>query len=104
MDYKVIWTKAALTDIEVIANYIENDSLFYASSVVSKVIDTTKTLSTFPFSGRILPEENSEIVRECFVYNYRVIYEIRKKRVYVLAVVHGKRLLPREIKERIGER
>ena len=32
MGYKVIWTKEALADIEAIAEYIEKDSFFYASS------------------------------------------------------------------------
>ena len=30
MDYKVIWTEEALTDIESIAKYIEKNSFFYA--------------------------------------------------------------------------
>ena len=100
MGYKVIWTKEALADIEAIAEYIEKDSFFCASSVVSKILDVAKFISTFPFSGRVVPEENNEVVREHFVYNYRVIYEIRKDTVYILAVVHGKRILPQEIKER----
>jgi plasmid stabilization system protein ParE len=100
MGYKVIWTKEALADIEAIAEYIEKDSFFYASSVVSKILDVAKFISTFPFSGRVVPEENNEVVREHFVYSYRVIYEIRKDTVYILAVVHGKRILPQEIKER----
>ena len=100
MGYKVIWTKEALADIEAIAEYIEKDSFFYASSVVSKILDVAKFISTFPFSGRVVLEKNNEVVLEHFVYSYRVIYEIRKDAVYILAVVHGKRILPQEIKER----
>ena len=51
MDYKVIWTAEALTDLESIAQYIEKDSFFYASSVVSKIIDMSKLIATFPLSG-----------------------------------------------------
>ena len=72
MDYEVIWTDEALCDVEEIAKYIEKDSFFYASSVVTKIIDTTRLFESFPFAGRIIPEENDESVREHFVYSYRV--------------------------------
>ena len=101
MDYKVVWSKASLNDIESIAKYIEKDSFFYASSVVSKIIDTSKLISTFPLSGRIIPEEKNKFVREHFVYNYRVIYEIQENTIYILAVVHGKRMLNSEISSRL---
>ena len=52
MDYKVIWTAKALTDVEALAQYIEKDSFFYASSVVSKIIDTS-LIVTFPLSCRM---------------------------------------------------
>lgn len=101
MDYEVIWTDEALSDVEEIARYIEKDSLFYAGSVVSRIVDTTRLLASFPFSGRIVPEENDEYVKEHFVYNYRLIYEIRDSEIYVLAVVHGKRSLYPEFEQRI---
>ena len=64
MGYKVIWTKEALADIEAIAEYIEKDSFFYASSVVSKILDVAKFISTFPFSGRAVLEKNNEVVQQ----------------------------------------
>jgi len=104
MDYKVIWTDEALEDIEKIAEYIEKDSHYYASSVVTKILNTTRNLSTFPYSGRILPEEENDNVREHFVYSYRVIYEIINSLIYVLAVVHGKSLLYPKYRKRITRR
>ena len=101
MDYEVIWTDEALCDVEEIAKYIEKDSFFYASSVVTKIIDTTRLLESFPFAGRIIPEENDESVREHFIYSYRIIYEIRNSAVYILAVVHGRRMLYPKFKKRI---
>lgn len=101
MDYQVIWSLEALTDLEEIAEYIERDSHFYACSVVTKILSTTSLLSTFPLSGRVVPEEENENVREHFVFSYRVIYEISGNDIYVLAVVHGKRLLYPEFKKRI---
>ena len=43
MDYQVIWSLEALTDLEEIAEYIERDSHFYACSVVTKILSTTLT-------------------------------------------------------------
>lgn len=101
MGYQVIWTEEALNDIEMIAGYIERDSFFYAASVVTKILQKTSLLKAFPFSGRVVPEEGNENIREHFVFNYRVIYEIVEDNVYVLAVVHGKRTLYPEFKKRI---
>ena len=75
--------------------------LFYACSVVTKIIDTTKLLKSFPLAGKILPEEKNEFVREHLIYSYRIIYEIKNNFVYVLAAVHGRRLLYPEFNSRI---
>ncbi|MHB9057141.1 MAG: type II toxin-antitoxin system RelE/ParE family toxin, partial [Paludibacteraceae bacterium] len=53
-----------------------------------------------PLSGRVVPEEADENVREHFVFSFRVIYEISGNNVCVLAVVHGKRLLYSELKKK----
>lgn len=103
MDYKVIWSLEALNDIEEIAKYIERDSHFYACSVVTKILSTTDLLSTLPLSGRIVPEEGNGNVREHFVFSYRIIYEICDDTIYVLAVVHGKRMLYPGFKKRIKD-
>ncbi len=93
MDYKVVWTELALKDVEDIAKYIEKDSFTYASSVVTKIMDTTGYIESFPFAGRVVPEEKNDLLREHFVYSYRVIYEIQNSIIYILSVVHGKRIL-----------
>ena len=97
MEYKVVWTEGALEDVEDIASYIEKDSYYYANSVINKIISITDKLSLFPYSGRKIPEENNENVREYFVYSYRVIYEISNDYVYILAVIHGKRMIDNKI-------
>jgi toxin ParE1/3/4 len=90
MAYKVIWTEEALSDIEKIAEYIEKDSPFHASLVVTKIFALSDLIVTFPFSGRVVPEEYNNHIREHFVYSYRVIYEVYDEQIAVIAVVHGK--------------
>lgn len=92
MDFKVIWSEEAIEDLESIAFYIARDSKYYASSVVSKILSTTRLLETFPLVGRVVPEIENKNIREHFVYSYRVIYEIKRKYVTILAIAHGKRL------------
>ena len=92
MDYSVKWSPEATEDIESIAEYIARDSKFYARAVVSKILDTSQSILEQPFIGRIVPEISDEKIRERFVYSYRLVYEIERKTITIVAVIHGKRL------------
>ena len=48
-------------------------------------------LDNLPKVGRKVPEVNDEAVRELSLYSYRIIYEIKSRGVFVLAVVHKRR-------------
>ena len=64
-----------------------------------KIFELENIIITFPLSGRIVPEENNEKIREHFVFSYRVIYEIlNNNHIAVIAVIHGKQL-PRPLKQ-----
>ncbi|MEH2270437.1 MAG: type II toxin-antitoxin system RelE/ParE family toxin [Nostoc sp.] len=93
MAYQVVWSSKALEDVEAIATYISRDSAAYAAAVVQRIIDVTRNLSNFPFSGRIVPEFGNNTIREKFVYSYRIIYRIQGDTLTIAAVIHGKRLL-----------
>ncbi len=97
MAYEVVWSPRAVEDVEAIALYIATDSTSYAAAVVKKIIDTTRSLSRFPFAGRIVPEFGEESIREKLVYSYRIIYRIQDETVTIAAVIHGKRLLESEM-------
>ncbi len=96
MDYKIIWSPEALEDIDAIGEYIARDSAFYAESTVNKIYETPQSLIHFPKSGRVVPEIGDAAIRELFVFQYRLIYEIKGKEIYILAVIHGKRLLDKD--------
>lgn len=59
-------------------------------------LSTTRKLSPFPFSGRMVPELDDESIREWFAYSYRIIYRVDNETVTIAAVIHGKRLLDME--------
>jgi toxin ParE1/3/4 len=73
MDYEVVWSPAALEDVESLAEYIARDSEFYARTMVDKILDMAKKLKDFPSAGRIVPELEDEMIRERFVHSYRLI-------------------------------
>ena len=93
MDYQVIWSPEALDDVDAIAEYIAKDSPFYAQSVVEQIQTVSRKLSALPHRGRIVPELKSNTYRERFIYSYRLIYRLAEPTVYIIAVIHGARLL-----------
>ena len=82
-----------MEDIESIASYIENDSPVYAKSVVSRIFEKAELLIDNPKLGRVVPEFDEENLREIFVYSYRLIYDLKKDEILMVAVIHGKRLI-----------
>ena len=93
MDYKLIWSHQAIEDIQAIAEFIARDSAIYAESTVERIFQAPELLIQFPKLGRVVPEKNDESIREIFVFQYRIIYEILASEIHVLTVVHGKRII-----------
>jgi toxin ParE1/3/4 len=102
MEYRVTWSPEAIEDLESIAEYIERDSLFYAQSVISKILGASRNIKEFPLIGRVVPELGDENIRERFIYSYRLVYQMRQQNILMVAVIHGKRLL-KNIEERFEE-
>ncbi|ODB95150.1 plasmid stabilization protein [Candidatus Thiodiazotropha endoloripes] len=90
---RLVWSDAALEDIDEIAEYIHRDSPHYAQRVVEELFAATDLLPEQPRMGRVVPELGQQEIRERFVYSYRLIYEIHSAELHILAVIHGKRLL-----------
>ena len=88
---EVIWSPAALNDLDAIAEYIAKDSPDRAALFVSRLIDATDPLANFPQSGRIVPELDDPTWRETIVGAYRVMYRLQGDAVRVSAIVHGAR-------------
>jgi addiction module RelE/StbE family toxin len=100
MAREVVWTAEAVNDLESLANYISRDSAAYAASFIQEILDAGKTLSEFSKRGRVVPELNDSAIRELLVRDYRVIYQIEKTRVVILALIHGSRDLSKSWKSK----
>jgi addiction module RelE/StbE family toxin len=92
----VIWVQSALNDLKKIKEYISRDSVHYANKFTDGAFDATERLAIFPKSGRVVPEYQNPNIREISHGSYRIIYEIVNDEVYIVAVVHGRRLLPED--------
>lgn len=87
------WSRAALDDIDGIAEYLSREAPFYANAVVSRIVARAEASTEFPLAGRPVPEWNDPAYREVFAYSYRIIYRVVGDRVVVTAVIHGRRRL-----------
>jgi toxin ParE1/3/4 len=86
---KVIWSPAAVTDVNSIAEYIARDSIYQSSLFVVRLLGATDRLQNFPLSGRIIPEISNPVCREIIYGSYRIMYRIADDEVWITGVVHG---------------
>lgn len=94
MRRRLIWSAAALADIEEIEQYIARDSPQNAVAVVEALITAAEGLIEFPLSGHIIEELNWPGHREVPVKNHRMLYRLEESRVIIVMVRHGARRLP----------
>ena len=88
---KIQWTEPAVSDMEMVRDYIAKDSESYALRFVERVFEILERISVFPNAGRIVPEAEDDSIREIFFYSYRIMYRIKDEKILVLTIVHGAR-------------
>jgi plasmid stabilization system protein ParE len=94
MAYRIVWTPAAEADIDEIGRYLERGaSPAAAAAVVTRIRAAVLKYRDFPFSARMIPEFQDPMRRETFVHQWRLMYRVDGDQIYVMRVVHGKRLL-----------
>ncbi|OUY08388.1 type II toxin-antitoxin system RelE/ParE family toxin [Acinetobacter populi] len=89
----VVWTEHARMQLRDIHNYIAKDSPLYAKRTVLDITQKTKILEKFLKIGKITPETDQEHIRELSIHSYRIIYQIEKNDIYILAIVHKRQIL-----------
>ena len=89
----VVWTATAVADLEAIHAYVARDSVRYADALVDRIVRAVDRIGRLPRSGNVVPELNNESIRELVHGNYRIVYRLGERRIEVIAVVHGARLL-----------
>ena len=100
MGQRIVWTKAAVEDLQEIRDYIPRDSEQNAATVIGQIVDAVEQSSDFPFIGRVVPEYDDEAIRERIVYSYRVVYRATAGALTVIGIIHGARRLKRAMRGR----
>jgi len=93
-EYKVVWTRSAVSDLESIIEYIVKDSPLTANTLFRKLKKQIETLSYSPQRGRYIPELQEQgiwIYRELIISPWRVLYKVQERRVYVMAMIDSRR-------------
>jgi toxin ParE1/3/4 len=94
----IIWSPQAADDIVGIQTYISADSVHFAELVVRRIVARVEQLSSFPESGRMVPERQDPAVREVIVKPYRIVYRYRGAVVEIVTVFRGTREFPAEVR------
>jgi toxin ParE1/3/4 len=89
---EVRWARRALEDLREIHDFIARDSPRAAEATVERILAASERLTAFPLSGRVVPEFPGSGYRELLIGNYRVQYRTEDSTVWIVTVVHGKRL------------
>ncbi|MCB0340624.1 MAG: type II toxin-antitoxin system RelE/ParE family toxin [Pseudobdellovibrionaceae bacterium] len=88
---EIVWSPQALKDIESIGDFIAEDNPPRAITFVDELIDSVERLTRFPESGSIV--EENPIFRQIVYDGYRLIYQLRTKRILIIAVLGPGRFL-----------
>jgi len=94
--FKVIWTKNAELDLELIIEYIKINSMDVAKKIFIEIKQECNKLYTLPKRNRVVPEfQEIGIVkyREIIYKRWRIVYKIDDEKVYVLLVADSSRNL-----------
>lgn len=85
------WKPQAIRDLEAIEEYYLKTAPQYGEVFIDKVLETTRQLTQFPQSGRIVPEINDTTIREIIYRNHRIIYLIEEEsnQVEILTIIHS---------------
>ena len=93
MDYKVVLAPRAIEDLRDIVLYVAPDRPEAAKRLGLALIEKTKVLGSFPFSGLVVPEFDDRLIRELVLKPYRIVYRVDEgsKVIGVARYWHGAR-------------
>jgi toxin ParE1/3/4 len=93
MDFKIIWSDAAVADLEDVCSYIAQDDPEAACGVAQGILDHVDILATFPFIGPTYPRGSRGTLRLIVFRSYRILYGVNEGResVEILNIWHGAR-------------
>lgn len=81
MKTEIFWTQIAQEDLVAIRARIARNAPATAAAYVRKIRKSVKRLASMPFSGQVVAELGQESIREIYLGNYRIIYQVTDNRL-----------------------
>lgn len=96
MDFKVIWSEAAIGDLRDLCSYIARDNPEAARRMGRGILDHVRILTSFPLIGPSYPRGSRGPLREIVFRSYRIFYDVSEssRSVEILHIRHGAREEP----------
>jgi toxin ParE1/3/4 len=93
MDFKIIWSDAAISDLQEICSYIARHDPKAALRMGHGILGHVRILGSFPFIGPTYPRGVRGTLREIVFRSYRIFYDVseQSQSVEILHVWHGAR-------------
>jgi len=89
---KIIWSYKAYEDYNSIIEFIAIDSEHYASLMAKKIWLEIKRIEKNPKEARMVPEAGYlEEIREFILGQYRIIFQLKGDKAYLLTIHHSSR-------------
>lgn len=96
---KLQWTELAFQRALEAVEHIRQENPAAAQAWLVELFRKVDRLEKFPDSGRVVPELGKQEFRELLYKEYRVVYRHEARRISIVTVRHGRRLLDvRELK------
>ena len=89
MAREIIWTNPAWDDVENAADYIAQDSKFYAAAFVREIREAVASLAPFAERGQVVPEPATNLSENCSSDPIVLSTRYPRKQVLILTLVHG---------------
>lgn len=82
----IIWSEKSISSIQNIYNYIIEESPQNADLVIDTLFELGEKLNLFPEKNPKEPLYNSDFIRFFPKWNFKIVYRIEQKRIYILDV------------------
>lgn len=103
--YRVRVVREAEEDLAELIEYIaRNDSIERAGHVLDQLLNACEGLEQHPDRGHLLPELQSlgiKNYREEHFKPYRIIYEVIRRKVFIVLIVDGRRSMQTILERRL---
>ena len=90
---KIVWSAEARQELRAIRRFIARDSEFYAARMVARIVERVEKTASHPTRGHPVHEYPEALLKEVHEAPYRIIYRVSGDQLFVVTIVHFKKLL-----------